>query len=67
VPAAHVFPAQQPVAQFCALHVPPATHAWLMHEFPVAQTAHVEPPLPHAAEPMPGMHVPFWQQPLGQF
>jgi hypothetical protein len=49
------------------LQLAPETHVWATQEFPLAQTAHAEPPLPHAAEPLPGMHWPFWQQPLGQF
>jgi hypothetical protein len=58
---------QQPEAQLGGPQ-PPATHAWLEHFCAlVEQFAHAAPPLPQAAEAVPGWQAPFAsQQPFAQ-
>ena len=64
VPASHVVPLQQPVAQSAALQY--AAHAPLTHSVPAAQATHAAPSLPHALLALPASHVVPLQQPVAQ-
>ena len=44
----HVLPLQQPSGQFDGVHVFVATHAPLVHAWPLRHAAHMAPPVPHA-------------------